>query len=169
MAGEFFREISSFNTAIAGGWVQTLGRYTRPMDEPDNNSYCKPLIGLRLRSVEANDPVWSFVFADDISILDVAPWRLLDGERIVVTSEDHGHPFGLPAPVDAAERVLAVISSKAVVAAYITRITSDLIIDFGGHVHLQCLQMSCGYESWRLVVRGSETICTGGGGIAHFP
>jgi hypothetical protein len=25
MAGEFFREISSVNTAIAGGWVQTFG------------------------------------------------------------------------------------------------------------------------------------------------
>jgi hypothetical protein len=139
------------------------------MDELDNNSYCKPLVGLRLRSVEATGPVWSFVFAEDISILDVAPWRLLDGERIIVTSEDHGHPFGLPAPVDAVERVLAVVSGKTVVAAYITRTTSDLIVDFGGGVHLQCLQMSCGYESWRLEIRGSETICTGGGSIAHFP
>jgi hypothetical protein len=51
------------------------------MDELDNNSYCKALIGLRLRSVEANGPVWSFVFADDISIHDVAPWRLLDPGR----------------------------------------------------------------------------------------
>jgi hypothetical protein len=25
MASEFFREISSVNTAIAGGWVQTFG------------------------------------------------------------------------------------------------------------------------------------------------
>jgi hypothetical protein len=25
MAGEFFSEISSVNTAIAGGWVQTFG------------------------------------------------------------------------------------------------------------------------------------------------
>ncbi len=139
------------------------------MDELDNNSYCKPLVGMRLRSVEVNGPVWSFVFDDDISILDVAPWRLLDGERIVVTSEDHEHPFGLPVPVDAVERVLAVVSRKTVVAAYITRTTSDLIVDFGENVHLQCLQMSCGYESWRLAVHGSETICTGGGGIQHFP
>lgn len=26
MAGEFFSEIQSVNTAIAGGWVQTFGR-----------------------------------------------------------------------------------------------------------------------------------------------
>lgn len=138
------------------------------MKELDYDSYCKPLVGLSLRSVEAANGCWSFMFTDDeILIRDAQPWRLLDGERIVVTSEDHGHPFGLPAPLDAAERVLAAVSGKVVVAACISRITSDLMIDFGGYLHLQCLQMSCGYESWRLAVRGSETICLGGGDICH--
>jgi len=38
-----------------------------------------------------------------------------------------------------------------------------------GRAQLQMLQMSCGYESWRLFVGDSETICTGGGAIARFP
>ena len=58
---------------------------------------------------------------------------------------------------------------KAVVTASISRPTADLIIDFGGHCLLQFLQMSSGYESWRLYIRGNETICIGGGDIAYFP
>jgi hypothetical protein len=133
-----------------------------------NNSYSKPLIGQTLRSVEKKDYSWFFVFADEISIVTEGPWRFLSADGIVVTSEDDGHQFGLPAPVDAADRVLTGISRKTVVAASIIPSTADLIVDFGSQVHLQFLQMSCGYESWRLYIRGSETICMGGGDIAYF-
>lgn len=109
------------------------------------------------------------MFADDISIVTESPWRFLSEDGIIVTSEDHGHQFGLQAPVDTAEEMLAGVSRKAVVTASITRPSGDLIIDFGGHCHLQFLQMSCGYESWRLYIRGNETICMGGGDIAYFP
>jgi hypothetical protein len=143
--------------------------FARPMNSPDYNSYCQPLVGQTLRSVEKKDYSWFFVFADDISIVTESPWRFLSEDRIIVTSEDHGNQFGLPAPVDAAERVLAGVSRKAVVTASITRPTADLIIYFDGHWHLQFLQMSCGYESWRLYIRGNETICTGGGDIAYSP
>jgi hypothetical protein len=138
------------------------------MNSPDINSYCKPLVGQTLRSVEKKDYSWFFVFADEISIVTESPWRFLTADGIVVTSEDHGQQFGLPAPVDAAERVLAGVLRRIVVAASITRPTADLIIDFSGDVHLQFFQMSCGYESWRLYIHGSETICTGGGDIAYF-
>ena len=111
---------------------------------------------------------WFFEFADDIAISTESPWRFMSAEGIVVTSEDHGHQFGLPAPVDAAERVLARVTGQAVVAASIIRRTGDLSIEFDQQLHLQFLQMSCGYESWRLHIRGNETICTGGGDIAFF-
>src|SRR6266496_2029057 len=138
------------------------------MSAPDYNSYCKPLVGQTLRSVEQKDYSWFFVFADEISIVTESPWRFLNADGIVVTSEDQGHQFGLPAPVDATERVLAGVSRRTVVAASITRPAADLIVDFGSHVLLQFFQMSCGYESWRLYIHGSETICTGGGDIAYF-
>ena len=138
------------------------------VNSPDYNSYCRPLVGQALKSLEKKDYSWFFVFADDVSIVTESPWRFLTADGIVVTSEDHGHQFGLPAPVDAAERVLAGVSSRAVVAACITRPAADLIVDFGSQIQLQFFQMSCGYESWRLYIRGDETICTGGGDIAYF-
>ena len=139
------------------------------MNSPDYDSYCTPLIGLALRSVEKKDYSWIFVFADDISIMTEDAWRLLSADGIVITSQDHGHQFGLPAPVDAAKSVLAGVSMKVVVTASITRPTADLTLDFGGHSHLQFFQLSSGYESWRLYSHGSQTICIGGGDIAHFP
>jgi hypothetical protein len=138
------------------------------MNSPDYNSYCAPLVGQVLSSLEKKDYSWCFVFADEMSIVTESFWRFLTAEGIVVTSEDHGHQFGLPAPVDATERVLADVSRLTVIGASITRPASDLIVDFGRGVHLQFFQMSCGYESWRLYVRGDETICMGGGDVAHF-
>ena len=80
------------------------------MNSPDYSSYCQPLVSQTLRSVEKKDYSWFFVFADDISIVTESPWRFLDQDRIIITSEDHGHQFGLPAPVDAGESVLAGIA-----------------------------------------------------------
>jgi hypothetical protein len=134
----------------------------------ENHSYCEPLIGHHLLSVEKKDHSWFFVFAHDVSVITESPWRLISDERIVVTSEDDGHQFGLLTPVDAAERVLSAVAGRTVEAASISEFSGDLSIEFSGQVHLQLLQMSCGYESWRLHFRGSETICMGGGEIAHF-
>jgi len=138
------------------------------MNPPTDNSKVEPLVGQHLRSVEKKDYTWFFEFADDIAISTESPWRFMSAGGIVVTSEDHGQQFGLPAPVDAAERVLSRAAGQAVIAASIMRTTGDLSIEFAQQLHIQLLQMSCGYESWRLHIRGSETICTGGGEIAYF-
>ena len=64
------------------------------------------LVGQRLQSVSVTaESWWSFHFDEHCSISTYGPWRLIEEGRIRVTSEDHGHPFGLPAPVDAVERV----------------------------------------------------------------
>ena len=133
------------------------------------DSYSKPLIGHQLMSVEKKDYSWFFRFAGDISVATESPWRLINDDRVVVTSEDHGRQFGLSEPVDAASRLLSSIVGRTVEAAAISASSGDLTIEFSRRAQLQLLQMSCGYESWRLSVRGSETICTGGGDIAYFP
>lgn len=139
------------------------------MNQEELRVYSKPLIGHRLISVEKLDHTWFFKFAGDITVATESLWRLLAEGRIAVTSEDHGHQFGLPKPVDAAERVLVTTTGLAVVAAEISQPTGDLIINFGGQVQLQLLQDSCGYEAWRLSAQGHEIICTGGGYLSHFP
>ena len=132
----------------------------------DDNAYCEGLVGQRLEHLEKKDYPWFFVFSDQSQIVTEAEWRLVGPERIIVGSDDHGHPFGLPAPVDAAERVLLHIGGQRVIGASITSNTGDLSVKFDGNHSLQFLQLSSGYESWRLNIRGALTYCTRGGLIA---
>jgi hypothetical protein len=62
----------------------------------------------------------------------------------------------------------ARVRGHRVTAATIAPSSGDLTIDFGERMQLQFLQTSFGYESWRLSVHGSETICGGGGEIMHI-
>ncbi|HLF98021.1 MAG TPA: DUF6188 family protein [Methylococcaceae bacterium] len=139
------------------------------MKSEELQTYSTPLIGHQLMSVEKRDQTWFFRFAGDITVATESLWRLIEKGRIVVTSEDHGHQFGLPERVDAAERVLASTILRTVEAAVISLSSGDLTIGFNGGMQLQLLQPSSGYESWRLSVQGSETICTGGGDITRIP
>jgi hypothetical protein len=130
---------------------------------------CGVLVARQLLFVEKRDYSWSFGFSENVSVSTESPWRLINEERIVVTSEDDGQRFGLSEPVDAASAVLSVILGRTVEAAMIDASSGDLTIAFNGGARLQLFQMSSGYESWRLSASGSEIVCTGGGEIAHFP
>lgn len=139
------------------------------MNLAELDSYIKPLIGSQLMSVDKIDYSWFFRFAGDFTVATESLWRFIDEGRIVVTSEDHGQRFGLPGPVNAAAAVLSSIVDRKVEVAGISESSGDLTIEFNGRAELQLLQMSSGYESWRLSAQGTETICTGGGKIVHFP
>lgn len=133
------------------------------------DSYIKPLIGHRLMSLDKIDYSWFFVFAGDITVASESLWRLINDGRIVVTSEDHGQKFGLSEPVDAAATVLSSIAGRQVEATGISESSGDLTIEFSGRAELQLIQISSGYESWRLSVQGTEILCTGGGEIVRSP
>jgi len=135
--------------------------------EPDPNA--KPLVGRQLLSLEKKDYTWFFEFGGSVSLATESPWRFIDQGCIVVSSEDHGQQFGLPAPVNAAREVLSRAAGLTVEAAWVVTESGDLIIQFPGQVFLQLLQLSSGYESWRLSADGELSICMGGGSIAHFP
>jgi hypothetical protein len=126
------------------------------------------LVDKSLQESEKKDYSWFFIFSGSGSISTESPWRLLNAERIVVTSEDHGHPFGLKEPIDAAIRVRETIKEKKVVAYLIRERTSDLIVKFEDDICLEFLQLSCGYEAWRACHPGVEVICLGGGGVEVF-
>jgi hypothetical protein len=127
------------------------------------------LIGQGLRSVELQDYTWCFSFSNGGSICTESLWRLVSSERIVVTSADHGHVFGLPEPVDASKLVLAATYEQTVVSLSIVPTVSDLLILFSGNAQLQFLNTSCGYEGWRTSYQSGEVICIGGGRISVLP
>lgn len=137
------------------------------IDQPELDAYCQPLLGLRLLSVSKLDYTWIFRFADGSLVLTESSWRLVADKAVRTSSEDHGQQFGLPAPVDAAKRVSSKIGRGQIVAASISAISGDLVIEFKGGVVLQFLQMSAGYEAWTLVLRGDEYHCVGGGHISR--
>ena len=139
------------------------------MNQQSPGNHGQPLVGRQLLSAEKQDSTWFFEFGTDVSLATESPWRLIEHGRIAVTSEDHGQQFGLPAPVDAAQELLSRVGGRTVEAASVNSESGDLMLQFPGPTCLQLLQLSAGYESWRLSTDGTESICMGGGNIAHFP
>jgi hypothetical protein len=123
------------------------------------------LIGRKIQDVEKVDYSWFFVLDDGSSIGTESPWRLVTVKGIVVTSEDHGHAFGLPAPVNATERVTKTVAQSHVSGFELKEGTSDLVLHFENSASIEFLNLSCGYESWRTVHGQQEVICMGGGGF----
>lgn len=126
------------------------------------------LVGKRLKEAAKQDYTWSFTFPDGGWIVTESGWRLVTADGIAVTSEDHGHVFGLPSPVDAGSRVHLAVGAKKIEAIRIADRTSDLILEFEDGVSLEFLNLSCGYESWRAQHDSEEVICMGGGQLATF-
>ena len=126
------------------------------------------LIGRRITRVEKTDYSWFFLLDDASSIGTESVWRLVTVEGIVVTSEDHGHPFGLPAPVDAAERVTKTVDQSPVTAFELREDTGDLVLHFTNDASIEFLSLSCGYEGWQTVHGQQEVICLGGGGFSEI-
>jgi hypothetical protein len=131
-------------------------------------SHVRRLVGQQLQSTEPLDYDWLFRFSGDVTVQTGSAWRLLDHSRLKVTSDDHGHSFGLPEPVDAAARVMSTTAARPVRAASIVVKSGDLLIDFGDEVQLQLLQMSCGYESWHLRIGETQVTCCGGGRVVQY-
>lgn len=135
-----------------------------------------PLTGLQAATVgstcvvELNENVWAFVFTRSAqptcTITVESIWRLIEDGRIALTSEDHGHPFGLPAPVDAEQQVRRAFADKPVLELAVDRTTGDLTVDFAGGARVQMLTTSGGYESWQAYFRsgGEDVTLVGGGG-----
>jgi uncharacterized protein DUF6188 len=130
------------------------------------SSLCEPLVGTLLKSLEKKDYSWFFHFGEGITVGTESEWRFIADGHILVTSSDHGHQFGLPSPVDAIAEVISRTAAQIVRAASIGEATGDLHIDFAAGLQLQFLQMSSGYESWRLSGPGLSVICGGGGRLA---
>jgi ABC-type multidrug transport system fused ATPase/permease subunit len=126
------------------------------------------LIGRTIKEVGKQDYTWSFIFDDGSSIGTESYWRLVTARGIVVTSEDDGHPFGLPAPVSAAERVTQTVAESPIEQFDLSDRTSDLVLHFANDATIEFLNLSCGYEGWNSIHGHHRVICMGGGGFTEF-
>jgi hypothetical protein len=75
---------------------------------------------------------------------------LAEPEVVVVTDEDHGHPFGLKEPVDAASLIRDSIGDAKVTAVAFRSPANDLLLSFSNGWTLEVLVGSGGYENWHV-------------------
>lgn len=128
------------------------------------------MVGRVVSEVSPVEPTfWFFRFDPDAGISVYCLWRFLENERIILTSDDHGHQFGLPAPVDVVARTKELLSGLHVTAVRLREATGDMLIDFTGNLRLEIIPTSSGYESWLLCdPSGTSYVAQGGGQICKW-
>ena len=126
------------------------------------------LVGHRFQSLKRREFDWVLVFEQDVSLVLACLWRLAEADRIRFTSQDDGHQFGLPAPVDVVAEVNCRLAGASVEAAKLRKGFLDVELRFStGHV-LQIIPDSAGYEAWHLCKGRKEYIAVGGGDLVIF-
>lgn len=127
------------------------------------------LVGQSLTLVRKEDRSWSFLFSGGDALFTEEPWRLMGPNGILAASEDDQEKFGLPDSVDSLNQVTDALVGMPVIAARHDPRSGDLRVEFPDGRTLEFLQLSGGYEAWRLHLRDTEFICLGGGALAEFP
>jgi len=115
------------------------------------------LLGRILERVVKQEYAWEFTFSGGLMFRVDCLWRMLESGRIARTSEDHGHQFGLPEPVDCICELRQLLD-KTVTAASVRAGTVDVSLGFGDQV-LEIIATSAGYEAW--VLSGQNVIVVG--------
>ncbi|MEX2317732.1 MAG: DUF6188 family protein [Pirellulales bacterium] len=125
------------------------------------------MVGRKVASVTFHEPVlWHIIIGSDATIGVGCLWRIIEQNRIVLTSEDHLQKFGLPAPIDAAERATEFLSRITIQSVQLHEATADLVLDFTSEIRVEILPNSSGYESWQLRdPNGTSYVAQGGGQI----
>jgi len=126
------------------------------------------LVEQRFQSIARREYDWVVAFDNDASLVIACLWRLVEAGRIQVTSEDEGHQFGLPAPVDAASEINRRLAGVAVEAVELRKGLLDLELRFSTGHSLQVIPTSSGYEAWQASSRNRQFIAVGGGELAIF-
>jgi hypothetical protein len=128
------------------------------------------MVGRAFAEVVFLDPAsWSFGFGGGTEDRAECPWRLILAGHIVLSSEDHGHQYGLPNPVDAGTQFRSLLSGRKIQAAEVRKDTRDIVIWFESGERLEIVPLSSGYESWQITAPdGSHTIAQGGGNLVAW-
>ncbi len=107
---------------------------------------------------------WRFVFEQWEYIQTGCLWRIVKDNRLILTCEDHGQQFGLPAPIDAGSKAMEEFASAPVRAVVLREATGDLLIEFEQGLRLEIISNSAGYEAWEVHGPGRVCVVAQGGG-----
>lgn len=126
------------------------------------------LKGLGFRSLVHREFDWAISFTDGTCLVIACLWRLIDSDRIAVTSNDDTQKFGLPTRVDSAAEVSSRLTNTSVSDVQVSTDTLDLEIHFGTQFIFQIIPDSSGFESWQLSGRNQSFVAQGGGQLVVF-
>jgi hypothetical protein len=126
------------------------------------------LVSRRFESLVKRDCDWVFQFDKHVTVVVRCLWRLLENGRIRVTGEDHGHIFGLPAPVDCEALVNERLSGAVIHAVELREGTLDFRLQFDSGAVIEFLPNSAGYEAWQVSRAGQQLIAVGGGELVIY-
>lgn len=125
--------------------------------------------------LERRDADWVFHFGggapDGSSVTTDALWRVIDGGRIRLTSEDDGQQFGLTSPLDAQDACRGIFHGRSAHSVSVDPLTADLTVDFDAGARLEIISTSSGYESWQARFTHADqdvTLIGAGGGSLSF-
>jgi hypothetical protein len=118
----------------------------------------------------ALDPtIWHFTLGPDASISVEGLWRIIRHVRIVLTSDDHGRQFGLPAPIDAIAKSTELLAGRQIEAVQLREATADILIALTDGIRLEIIAASSGYESWQIRdPSGTQYFAQAGGQICRW-
>lgn len=132
-----------------------------------SEAYAKELAGLLvgqpvvMRQCEGQ---WSISIGTSF-VLTTSGWRLIGAKSIIVTSEDDGHQFGLPSPVDAEVKANEALVDSRIAAVEMDERTGDCTLRFADALFLEILTWSSGYETWQLYRDGEFFGAVGNEGL----
>ena len=124
------------------------------------------MVGQRLDDAARQNFTWWFVLADGSSITTDAFWRLVTPNGIEASASDDGQTFGKHTSFDSITRALEATKEKKIVGVRVAEHTSDLVLTFESDIRLDFLNLSSGYESWRVQHGSQDVICMGGGRLS---
>ena len=101
-------------------------------------------------SVRRDDVTWTVELAAPALLSVGGMWRLIGKTHVLATSEDDGHQFGLPAPLDVEEKANAILARKVIQEIDLDRRTGDLRLGFDDSLVLEIITTSMGYETWQV-------------------
>jgi hypothetical protein len=124
------------------------------------------MVGRVITGVVLHEPIpWVFALGPGAAISVECLWRVVERGHVVLCADDHGHKFGLPAPVDAVARVRELLVGP-IKTARLREATADLTLEFEGDRQLEIIPVSMGYESWQMSTpSGRSYVAVGGGRI----
>lgn len=122
-----------------------------------------------LKSLHFEEPnFWVFSFSGKVTVQAETFWRVMDGNKIIYTSEDHHQKFGLPQPIDLTKAVPEIFKNIHLKRIEVQDGTGDLILSFSDQLKIEIYITSSGYESYSFWIEDKRYIGLGGGKTAIF-